>query len=135
MLTGCLRISCPINRPNSSGDISPSPLNLVISGLRQFFHGRLFSRFIVAVDRFLFIPHAEQRRFQNVHMPRFTRSGKNCRKKGHQQQPDVHAIHIGIGCDDDIVVPQSFQPIFNIQRMLQQVEFFVLVHHFFGEAE
>src|SRR5690606_17871758 len=55
-------------------------------------------------------------------------------KKGHQQQPDVHSVHIGIGSDHDVVVAQSFHPVFDIQGMLQQIEFFVLIDDLFGEA-
>src|SRR3546814_6276566 len=43
-ITGSSRISSPMKRPNSSGDISPNPLNRVISGLfPSFFTAFRFS--------------------------------------------------------------------------------------------
>ena len=36
---------------------------------------------------------------------------KELQKKGHQQQPDVHPIDIGISGDHDIIVPQILHTI------------------------
>ena len=37
----------------------------------------------------------------------------------------MHTVHIGIGSDDDFVIAQTFQTVFNVQSSLKQVEFFV----------
>ena len=46
----------------------------------------------------------------------------------------MHPVHIGIGSDDHPVVTQVVERIFNIQRVLEQVEFLVLVNYFLGQA-
>jgi hypothetical protein len=60
---------------------------------------------------------------------------KKLKKKREQEQADVHAVHIGISGDDNLAVSQAFQPIFNIQRMLQQIEFFIFIDNLFCQAE
>ena len=47
----------------------------------------------------------------------------------------MHAIHISIGCNYNIIIPQTFQAFFNIQCMLQQVELFIFIHHFFSQPK
>jgi hypothetical protein len=47
----------------------------------------------------------------------------------------VHTIHIGIGSNYNVIVTQPFIPFFNIQCVLQQVELFVLIHHFLRERK
>jgi hypothetical protein len=44
----------------------------------------------------------------------------------------VHAIHIGIGGNYDIVVAQVFDGFVNIQRCLKQIELFVFVNNLLG---
>ncbi|MNE65191.1 hypothetical protein D3C80_1606510 [compost metagenome] len=53
----------------------------------------------------------------------------------HDQQTNVHPIDIGIGCNYNVVVSQAIHTVFNIQRVLQQVEFFILIYHFFGKTK
>ena len=38
-------------------------------------------------------------------------------KESDEQQTDVHAIDVGIGSDDDVVVAQVFNAIFNVADM------------------
>lgn len=45
--------------------------------------------------------------------------GEKLQKEGQQQQADMHTVDIGIRGHNDIVVPQFFQPVFNIQSSLQ----------------
>ena len=47
----------------------------------------------------------------------------------------MHTVHIGISCYNHFVVTQSFDSVFYIQGCLEQVEFFVLVHHFLCQPE
>jgi hypothetical protein len=89
----------------------------------------------IAINGFLFITHPEQRRLQDGHVPGFHQIREKLQKEGHQQQANVHTIHIGIGSYYNIVIAQVINTILNIQRVLQQVKFLVLVNHFFGEAE
>ena len=53
-------------------------------------------------------------------------------QEGKREQTYVHTIVIGIGGDDDFVVTQPFYAVFDIERGLQEIELFVLVHDFAG---
>ena len=47
----------------------------------------------------------------------------------------MHAVDIGIGSYNDLVVTQSLKAILDIQRSLQQVELLVLIHHCPAQSE
>ena len=47
----------------------------------------------------------------------------------------MHAVDIRIGGDDDLVITQSFQSVFDVQRRLQEAKFFVFIDYFFGKSE
>ena len=59
--------------------------------------------------------------------------GEELQEEREHQQTDVHTIHIGIGGDDDFVVPQFIESVLYVQSGLQTVELFVLVHHGFAQ--
>jgi len=61
-------------------------------------------------------------------------SGKNCRIEREQQQADVHAVHVGVGGDDDAVVAQAVHAVLDVERGLEEVEFLVLVDDLLGQA-
>ena len=61
-------------------------------------------------------------------------SGKNCRKKVIIKQADVHAVDIGIGGDDDLVVAQVIHVLLDVQRRLKEVELLVLVDHLLRQS-
>src|SRR5690606_20873365 len=61
----------------------------------------------------------------------FDQFREKLQKEGDQQQTDVHTVHVGIGGDHDVVVPQVFKAFLDVQRRLQQVEFFIFVNNFF----
>ena len=46
----------------------------------------------------------------------------------------MHTVYICVGTDYDLVKIQIFYSIFYVERMLEQVEFFVFVDYFFGHA-
>ena len=60
--------------------------------------------------------------------------GEELEEESEHQQPDVHTVHIGIGSDDDFVVAELVESVFNIERRLQTVELFVLIHYLFGQS-
>ena len=68
-------------------------------------------------------------------MPFLNEIREELQEEGQHQQANMHTVHIGIGSDDDFVVAQFIQTVFDIQRRLQAVELLVLIHHGFGEAE
>ena len=47
----------------------------------------------------------------------------------------MHTIHIGISGNHHIIKTETFQSFFDIQCMLQQVEFFIFVNNFLGQAK
>ena len=122
---------------NSSGEISPNPLNRVISGLGLSFdgsHALLPNSSRWFRTPFLAVTHAEQGGLQDVHMTFLYQVGKNCRKKVIISRR-MHTVHIGIGGHDYLIISESVEPFFNVQGSLQEVELFVLVDHLLGESE
>ena len=96
---------------------------------------RVFLFLVVAIDGFLFVTDAEERGLKDKYMLLFHQVGEELEKERDQQEPDMHAVHIGIRGNDDPVIAQSVQPVFNVQGGLQQVEFFILIHDFFSQTE
>ncbi len=45
----------------------------------------------------------------------------------------MHAVVVGIGCYDDLVVAQAIEAVLDIECGLQEIELLVLVHHFLRE--
>ncbi len=60
---------------------------------------------------------------------------KELQEESHQQHPDMHAIHIGIRCNNNVVITKIFISVFDVQSRLQQVELFVLINNLLGETE
>ena len=75
------------------------------------------------------ILHAEKRSLQDIDMSFLHQIGEELQEERKHQQTNMHSIHIGIGSDDDFVIAQFIQTVFNIQRRLQAIEFFVLIDH------
>ena len=61
--------------------------------------------------------------------------GEELEEEGDDEQTDVHAVNIGIGSHDDLVVTQGVQTFLDVEGCLQQVELLVLIDHLLGEAE
>ena len=47
-----------------------------------------------------------------------THSWEELNEKCHQEQSDVHSIHVSISCYHYLIVPQVVQSIFNVERCL-----------------
>ena len=104
----------------------------------------LLAAFLLGGDAFLvgvtiiglfLVAHAEQRRLQDIDMAIAHQVGVELKEESEHQQADVHAVDIGIGGDDDVVVAQVLDVLVDVQGGLQQVELFVLVTHFLGHAQ
>ena len=89
----------------------------------------------VTVVGLLLVAHAEQRRLQDVDMAVAHQVGIELEEESKHQQADMHAIDIGIGGDDDVVVAQVLNVFVNIECGLQQVELLVLITYFLGHAQ
>ena len=112
----------------------PQPLEARdLVGRAELRHRRLLLLFRVTVNRFLLIAHAEERRIQNKQMPVANQVREELQEKRDQEQPDVHAVHVGIRRNHDFVVTQAVEAFLDVQRGLQQVKFLVFVDHFLRE--
>lgn len=60
---------------------------------------------------------------------------KELDKECHQKDADVHAVVIGVRGDDYLVIAQFLQSVFNIQGMLEEVEFLIFIDDFTAHAE
>ena len=78
--------------------------------------------------RFLLVAHAEKRGLEHIDVSGTHHIGEQLQKKGQQKQANVHAVHIGIGGNHNIVVTQTLQAIFQIQSCQKQSQFLVLVN-------
>ncbi len=90
---------------------------------------------LVGSELLLVLAHAEKGRLQDVDVTLLYQFGEELQEEGNHQQTDVHAVHIGIGSYNHLVVAQLVQSVLNVQCRLQQVELLVLVHHLLGQSE
>ena len=67
-------------------------------------------------------------------MPFLHQFGEELQEEREHQQANMHAVHIGIGSDNHLVVSELIESFFDIERRLQAVELLVFIHHFLGEA-
>ena len=56
-------------------------------------------------------------------------------EKGDDEQTYMHAINIGIGCHDDLVVSQCVETIFNVKSSLEEIKLLVFIYDLLGESE
>ena len=105
------------------------------TGLADFLRGLVAFGFVVAVLGHLLVTHAEKRRLQDVQVLLFHEFREELQEERHEQEANVHTIDISIGCDNHFVVTQVLETVFDIERMLQQVEFFVLIDDLLRHAE
>ena len=81
------------------------------------------------------VSYSEKRCLQHVDMPFLDEFREELQEERDGEQTDVHAVYIGIGGYDDLVIAQRLHAVFDIQRCLKQVELLVLVDHFLGQTE
>lgn len=97
--------------------------------------GRFPLRVRVAVDGLLLVAHAEEGSLEDEEVALPDQLREELDEEGHQQDADVHAVVIGVRGDDHLVVAQVFQPVFNVQGMLEEVEFLVFIDDLAAHAE
>ena len=61
--------------------------------------------------------------------------GEELQEEGDGEQAYVHAIDIGIGSDDDLVVSQVVEPVLYVESCLQEIELLVLIDHLLCQSE
>ena len=44
----------------------------------------------------------------------------------------MHPVHVRIGRDDNVVIAEIVEAIFNVERVLKQIELFIFVDDFLG---
>ena len=89
----------------------------------------------VAIISLFLVAHTEQGGLQDIDVAVAHQVGVELEEEGEHQQTDVHAVDIGIGGDDDVVVAQVLDVLVDVQGGLQQVELLVLVTHFLGHSQ
>ncbi len=127
--TGVRRMSGPMNRLNSAGEISPEPFEPRHFGAAQIFQGRVPLAFGIAVYGFLRVAHAEQRRFEDVHESLVHDRFEEAEEKRQEQVADVQPVHVRVRREDDLAVAQAFERILDVEAAHQVVQLLVLVHH------
>ena len=67
-------------------------------------------------------------------MPFLDKVGEKLQKKSNHQQADMHTVHIGIGCDNHLIIPEPLDTVLYIKGSLQQVELLVLINDLLGQS-
>ena len=78
--------------------------------------------------RLFLVPDTEKRRFKNIEVPRKNQRLEKGQEKCDQQIPDVKAVHVGVGCDNDLRITQIVDILLNIQSMHDIEKLFVRVN-------
>ena len=97
-------------------------------GFEPFFFG-------VAVERFLFIADAEERSLEDEEVAAADDVREELEEESDHEEPDVHAIDVGVGGEDDLLIAEVIDGVLDIERVLEEIEFLVFVDDLFGEAE
>ncbi len=119
-----------MNCANSFGLISPRPLNRVISGLPpSFVDRRVALGFAVAINRLLLVAHAEQRRFQNINVAVVDELLEELEEIRDHQIADVHAVHVRVGGENDLLVAQALGVVLHVERLHEVIHLVVFIHH------
>ena len=84
---------------------------------------------------FAFVAHAEQWGLEYIYMTFPDQFREELKEEGYHQKTYVHAVHIGIGSNDNLVVTQFIQALLYIQGSLQKVELLVLIDHLLGKTK
>ena len=58
--------------------------------------------------------------------------GEELQEERNDEQADVHAVDIGIGSHDHLVIAQCVESVLDVKGCLQEVELLVFVDHLFG---
>lgn len=65
-----------------------------------------------------FVADSEQWCLQYIHVTFFDQIREKLKEECEQQQSYVHAVDIGVSGDDDLIVAQGINAVFDIQRGL-----------------
>ena len=49
-------------------------------------------------------------------------SREELKKEGDEKEANVHAVDVGISGEDELVVAESVETVFDVQRMLEEIE-------------
>src|SRR5690606_36979028 len=80
----------------------------------------------VTVDRLVLVAHPKERSLQNIQSACEHQILKIGQKVGHKEVTDVKPVGVGIGCDDDLAVPEPFYPVLNLQGYDHIIELGIL---------
>jgi hypothetical protein len=138
-ITACNLISSPINLRIQSGEISPKPLNRVISGLPPSFFDRL-PAFLFRHSNRSFLScllHGTAESPAQIHVLLLYQVRKELQKeRSSNSKRNVHAIHICVSCESRYSYTVSHRgPLQCFNACLKQIELLSLVNYFFCQAQ
>ena len=64
------------------------------------------------------VADAEERGLQDVDVTFFDKFREELEEEGDDEQSDMHAIDVGVGGDDDFVVAQCVEAVFDVEGSL-----------------
>ncbi len=85
--------------------------------------------FAVAVANLLLVFDTEQGRLKDIDMPLLDQVGEELEEESQHKKANVHSVNIGIGGNNDLIIPQLIESVLDIQCRLQAVELLVLIDH------
>ena len=83
----------------------------------------------IAISCFFFISYPEERCLKNINMSFSDQIGKELKEKCKQKQPDMHSVNISISCNNNIIISQVFNSVFNIECSLKKVKLLILINN------
>ena len=104
--------------------------------LRAQLLGRLVSLLLgIAVEGLLLVAHSEERGLKYEQVPVLDDLREELEEERYHEQPDVHAVDIGIRGNDDFVISEAVDAVFNVEGALEEEELLVLVYGVPPQAE
>ena len=80
------------------------------------------------------VADAEERCLEHVDVSFLYQVGEELEEEGDDEEADVHAVHIGIGRNNHLVVTQCVESVLDVEGCLEQIELLILVYHLLGQS-
>ena len=97
--------------------------------------GVFISKNLLILNLCALVTDAEQGGLEHVDMPFLDEFGEELQEEGDDEQTDVHAVDIGIGSHNHLIITQGVETLLDVEGSLQEIELLVLVDHLLGQAE
>ena len=80
------------------------------------------------------VADAEERRLEHVDVSFLYQVGEELEEEGDDEEADVHAVDIGIGRNNHLIVTQCVESVLDVEGCLEQIELLILVYHLLGQS-